>query len=138
MTITQAAWAGTAVFGATAVAAAAVADSPLEAVAFVVAVAMFMAGCLAFVAAYTQAVRRSREVAIGIAQLFFLSGGVAPPDVQRSLLGAFGVQVAIGLGTAIARPYSSLAAGTLAPVYGLGLCGLWAARYGAFPPRPQK
>jgi hypothetical protein len=138
MTIVQAAWAGTAVFGATAVAAAAFPDGPLETMAFIVAVGLFLAGCLAFVAAYTQAVRRSREAAIGIAALFFLSGGVAPPDVRRSLLGAFGAQIAIGLGTAIARPYSSLAAGTLAPIYGLGLCGLWAARYGVFPPRPRK
>ena len=138
MNITKASWVGTAVFVVTAVAAAAFADGPLETVAFVVAVAMFLAGCLAFVLAYTQAVRRSREVTIGIAQLFFLSGGVAPADVRRSLLGAFGLQVAVGLGTAIARPYSSLAAGTLAPIYGLGLCGLWASRHGVFPPRPRK
>ena len=42
----------------------------------------------------------------------------------------------VALGAAIARPYSSLAAGTLTPLYGLALCGLWAARYGTFPPRP--
>lgn len=138
MTITQASWAGTAVFGATSLAAAAVDGGPIRGVAFAVAVALFAAGCAAFVAAYAQAVRRSREAAIGIAELFFLSGGVAPADVRRSLLGSFALQVAIGLGAAIARPYTSLAAGTLVPVYGLGLCGLWAARSGIFPPRQPK
>lgn len=136
--VVRASWVGTAVFGVTAGAAAVAGDGSLEIVAFVVAVALFLAGCVAFAVAYTRAVRRSREVAIGIADLFFLSGGVAPPGVRRQLLGALGVQLAIGLGTAIARPYSSLAAGTLAPVYGLGLCGLWASRYGVFPPRPRQ
>ncbi len=133
--IRRAAWLGTAAQGVTSAAAAAVPEAPFEVTAFVVAVALFLAGCVLFVAAYTQAVRRSREVVIGVAQLFFLTADSAPPDVRRSLLGAFGLQVALALGAAIARPYSSLAAGTLAPVFGLGLCGLWAARYGTFPPR---
>ncbi len=34
------------------------------------------------------------------------------------------------------RLYSPLAFGFLVPVYGLGLCGLWGARYGTFEPRP--
>src|SRR5205085_792109 len=33
---------------------------------------------------------------------------------------------------------TAVAAGAFAPIYGLGLCGLWAARYGVFPPRPRK
>ena len=140
MTIVKASAVGTAAFTVSALAGAAVGGGPLRAAAFVVAVALFAAGCVAFVAAYTQAVTRSREVAIGIGELFFLSGGVAAaaPGVKRALLWSLVVQVAVALGTAIARPYTSLAAGTLAPVYGLGLCGLWAARYGAFPPRPPK
>jgi hypothetical protein len=32
--------------------------------------------------------------------------------------------------------YSPLAFGILVPVFGLGLCGLWGARYGTFEPRP--
>jgi hypothetical protein len=71
---------------------------------------------------------------IAVTSLFFLSGS-APAPVRRSLLGAFGVQVVVAFATAIARPYTSLAAGTLVPVYGIGLCGLWAARYGTFKPR---
>jgi hypothetical protein len=102
-----------------------------------VAVLLFLAGCVAFAAGYARAVRRSREDLIGVAELFFLGAGVAPPEVRRLMLGAMGVQLAVALGTAIARPYSSLVAGTLVPVYGLGMCGLWASRHGTFPPRPE-
>jgi hypothetical protein len=37
--------------------------------------------------------------------------------------------------TSAVRPFSSLAFGVLVPVSGLGLMGLWGARYGTFPPR---
>lgn len=136
MTIRQATWWGTALFAVTSVAAVAVPDPPFEIPAFVVAVGLFLVGCVAFFVAYAGAVQRSRTDLIGVADLFFLTGKVAPPGTRRSLLGAFGLQVAVALGAAIARPYSSLAAATLAPVYGLGMCGLWAARHGTFPPRP--
>ena len=138
MTIVRAAWWGTGLFLATAIAAVAVPEAAVEVPAFVVAVGLFLIGTGAFFAAYTAAVRRSRQDLIGVTDLFFLAGGVAPPAVKRNLLGALAAQVAIALGSAIARPYSSLAAGTLVPVYGLGLCGLWAARHGTFPPRPAE
>lgn len=135
MTIPRASWWGTALFAVTAVLAAVAPDPPFEVPALAVAVLLFLAGCVSFAAAYARAVTRSRHELIGVAQLFFLSGGIAPPDVRRSLLGAFAVQVAVALGTAIARPYSSLAAGTLVPMFGLGLSGLWASRHGTFPPK---
>ena len=125
-------WWGTAVFAATAVAAV-VADAARP-VASAVAFALFGAGCVAFVAAYLRAVRRSREEQIAVASLYLLSGST-PRQVRRSLMGALAVQVVVALATALARPYTSLAAGTLVPVYGLGLCGLWAARHGTFPLR---
>ena len=130
--IRRASWWGTAVFGLTAVAA--VLARPLRPVALVVAVFLFAAGCVGFGAAYVRGVRRSRSDRVTVAGLYLLSGS-APSDVRRSLLGALGVQIVLALATAIARPYTSLAAGTLVPVFGLGLCGLWAARHGAFPPR---
>ena len=55
--------------------------------------------------------------------------------MRRRLLGSFAVEVAVALATAGARPFTSLAFGLLVPVYGLGLAGLWAARYGTFGPR---
>jgi len=106
----------------------------LEGVAFAVAVLLFLAGCALFIAAYARGVARSRTDEVAVTTLFLMAGGVTP-GARRSLLGSLAVQVVVGLGTAIARPYTSLAAGVLVPMYGLGLCGLWAARHGTFPPR---
>ncbi len=130
--IRRASWWGTGVFTVTALAAVAV--SELRPVAVVVDAALFAAGCVAFAAAYLRGLGRSRSERVAVTGLYFLSES-APPEVRRSLLGSLAVQVIVALATAIARPYTSLAAGTLVPMYGLGLCGLWAARHGAFPPR---
>jgi hypothetical protein len=132
MAIRRASWWGTAVFSVTALAAVLVPD--LEAVAFAVSVALFVAGCVLFAAAYLRAVGRSRTDQIGVINVYLLAGS-APAPVRSSLLGSLAVEVVVALGAAIARPYTSLAAGTLVPVYGLALCGLWAARHGTFPPR---
>ena len=133
--IRRAAWYGTAAFAVTAVTATVV--DALQPLALVVDVVLFLAGCVAFVAAYLRAVNRSRTDSIAVTSLFFLAGS-APPAVRRSLLGALAAQVVLALATAIARPYTILAAGTLVPLYGLGLCGLWAARHGSFPRRPSE
>ena len=125
-------WSGTALFAATA--AMAVVAEGLRPVASVTAFGLFGAGCVAFAAAYLRAVGRSREEQITVASLYFMSGS-APREVRRGLMGALTVQVVVALATALVRPYTSLAVGTLVPVYGLGLCGLWAARHGTFPPR---
>ncbi|MFN2606286.1 MAG: hypothetical protein ABR511_00105 [Acidimicrobiales bacterium] len=134
LAIRRASWAGTAAFAATAVAASFLPS--LEAVAFAVAVALFLAGCVLFFAAYARGVGRSRNDEVAVTSLFLLAGS-APSPVQWSLLGSLGAEVGVALGTAIGRPYTSLAAGTLVPLYGLALCGLWAARHGAFPPRHE-
>ena len=133
--IRQAAWAGTAVFVVTAVAAA-IAPSTFKAVALAVAGALFAGGCTVFLWAFFIVAGRSRTARMELAQVWFLSGAPTPPAVRRSLLAALAVQVVAGLATAAARPYTSLAAGVLVPMWGLGLCGLWAARHAAFPPRP--
>ena len=130
----KAAWYGTALFGATAVPATLI--EALDPLALVVDVGLFVAAFVLFVAAYARAVGPSRTDSIAVTSLYFLAGS-APSDVRRSLLGALAVQVVIALATAIARPYTILAAGTLVPLYGLGLCGLWAARHGTFPPREE-
>jgi len=125
---------GTALFVAAAVAAATAPDS-LGRPALVLDVVLFTAGVAAFAAGYLRGVDRSRREVVSIGGLFFLTAGVAPPPVRRDLLGALAVQVVAGLATTIVRPYTDLAAGVLVPMYGLGLCGLWAARHGSFPPR---
>ena len=133
--ITRASWVGTAAFTLTAVAAA-VAPSALKPPALVVAVTLFAAGCGVFLWALVLVAGRSRTEAVELAQVWFLTGPSTPRGVRRSLLGALAVQVAVGLATAAARPYTSLAAGVLVPMWGLGLCGLWSARHATFPPRP--
>ena len=131
--IVRASWIGTAAFGATSGVAAVL--KAFDVVALVVALALFVAGTVAFVAAYARAVSRSRTEQIGVLALFFLEGQVAPTPVRRLLLGSFLVEVLVAVGLAAARPNTSLAFGILVPVYGLSLAGLWGARYGSFRAR---
>jgi hypothetical protein len=133
--VRRASWVGTAVFVVTAVAAA-IAPSTFEPVALVVAVALFAGGCAVFLWAFFVVAARSRTDQMELTEIWFLTGSPTPREVRRSLLGALGVQVVVALATAGARPYTSLAAGVLVPMWGLGLCGLWAARHASFPPRP--
>lgn len=132
--IRRASWIGTAAFVVTAIAAA-VAPSAFEPVALVVAIVLFAGGCGVFLWSLIVAAGRSRTDQLELAQIWFMTGPPTPREAKRSLLGALAVQVVVALATAGARPYTSLAAGVLVPMWGLGLCGLWAGRYGTFPPR---
>jgi hypothetical protein len=132
--IVQASWAGTAVF-TVASALGVVAPQPFSGVSSVVSVALFGAGCVVFVAAFLYAVRRSRTDDITVAMLFFLMGGGTPRPVRRHLLASLAVEVVVAVAAATARPFTSQATSILAPMWGLSLCGLWAARHGRFKPR---
>jgi hypothetical protein len=109
-----------------------------------VSIALFVVGCGAFLVAYARAIRRSRTAEIGIGGLYFLAGSTAPRPVKFPMLGALAAQIVVALATAGARPFTSLAYGILAPVFGIGLNGLWSSRYGRFgarvvePSRPVK
>ena len=109
------------------------APDPLAVSVAVFDLLLFALGVLAFVRTLLTAAQRSREEELSVAGIWFLQGS-APNDVRTWLLGALAVQVVVGIGTAMARP-DPLAFGTLVPVFGLGLCGLWAVRSGTFPPR---
>ena len=63
--------------------------------------------------------------------------GRTPPDPPRARI-ATAVEVVAVVAAASIRPYSEVAFGILAPMFGLGLMGMWGGRYGAFPPRPLK
>jgi len=132
--IVRAAVGGTALFTVLSVLAAVTDADALVVVTVVVDLALFLVGCLAFVLTLLRAAARSRTDELTLPGLWWLSGS-APAPVRRALLGAFGVEVAVGLATASARPFTGLAFGVLAPVFGLGLAGLWGARLGTFPPR---
>jgi len=123
----------TAVFVLTAVAG--VADpqglaGPLVAVS----IALFAVGIVTMLMAFARAVERSRSRAIGIGGLYFAAGS-APARVRRELLGLLAVQVAVGLAAAGLRVFTAVAFATLVPVFGIGMTGLWCARYGVFEPR---
>ena len=126
---------GTAVFTVLAVMAL-VADGVIP-VFVVVSLLLFAGGTLAFLVAFLRAVDRSRTESIGVGGLFF-GAGAAPGRVQALLLSSLGVEVVVAITAAAIRPYTAIAFGTLAPMWGLGLAGLWVARHGWFPPRPPE
>lgn len=125
---------GTAAFVATAAAAAVFLRPVVQAPAVVVAGGLFVGGCAAFAWGFLAAVRRSRTETVELSSLFFLKHSAAP-DVRRTLLGLLAVQVVTAIVTASVRPFTSLAFGVLAPVWGLGLVTLWSGRYGRFATR---
>jgi hypothetical protein len=131
--IIRASWVGTAVFTVVAVIATIDPDS-LGAPAVIVSLVLFAAGSIAMFWAFLIAVQRSRVDAIGIGGLYF-GAGSAPKPVQRQLIASWAVQVLVAVVTASIRVFTSLAFGILVPVWGLGLAGLWCARYGEFSPR---
>jgi hypothetical protein len=131
--IINASWIGTGVYVATAVIATVFPDG-FGVPALIVSVSLFFIGCIAFFWAYAVAVQRSRTDLIGIGGLYFLAG-TAPKVVRVRLLSSLAVQVVVAIVTSSIRLYSALAFGFLVPVFGLGLCGLWAVRSGTFPPR---
>ncbi len=99
---------------------------------------MFLAGCVAFVWAFLKGVGRSRYEAVTMGALFWLTDGVAPARVRRSLRAIFGVQVVVAVVVALIHPFTPLAFGTLAPIYGLGLIALWAALHAEFPAKEEE
>lgn len=121
--------------------AAIVFSQPWKSIAVAVSLLCFTVGVVTFLWGYWTAVQRSREDEIGVAVLYFLMDGVAPLPVSRLMNWLLGVQCAVALGTALARPStdgkpgSTLAFGILVPMLGLGLSGLWGAIHGTFRPR---
>jgi hypothetical protein len=122
-------WVANAVFLVTTVPAAAGVDA-FEGTAIVVALALFFASLAVFAYAFVLAAARSADGDnVAVANLFFLQGS-APRPVQRQFLAMFGVCAVIACATVVWAPF-----GILVPMLPVGLAGLWAARYGTFPPR---
>ena len=131
----KAAWAGVAVQALAAATALAVAAGRGPHV--VVCVFLALGGLVASALAFVRAVARSRTDLVDVAGLFLLLGS-APRHTRRWLWGAVATQTTLGVATAAARPYTSLAFGVLTPLWAYGLTVWWNARYGAFPPRPRR
>ena len=86
--------------------------------------------------AFFIAVNRSRVDAIGVGGLYF-GAGSTPRVVRWHLLGATTMQLVAGIVTASIRPFTPLAFGTLVWIFGIGMMGLWTARYGEFEPTDE-
>lgn len=128
--IIVAGWVANAVFAATAIPVAAGVDD-LIGPAIAVALLLFVVSVVVFVYAFALALARSsRGDDVAVANLFFLQGS-APKPVKRQFLWMFLVCLAVTAGTAAWEPF-----GVLVPMLPVGLAGMWAARYGVFPPRP--
>ncbi len=125
-------WAGTAVSCATSILNALTGDRNHYLLSAAPALVMLLLGSVIFAWAFLVAVERSRTEQIDVVGLFFLVG-CAPRRVQVTMLASVAVQTVVPLAVAIARPFTAFA--VLAPVWSLGLAGLWGARHGTFPPR---
>jgi hypothetical protein len=126
---------GTGALVATSIAAAAAPDT-FGAVHAALSVVLFAIGTAAMLWAYALGVSRSRTEMVSVPGLFFLTGDVAPPATRRTLVFATAIEVVVVVAAASIRPYSEVAFGILAPMFGLGLMAVWGGRYGEFPPRP--
>jgi hypothetical protein len=135
--IVKLAFAGTGLFLVTAIVGALVEGFPRN-LAAVVAFGLFVAGVIAFFAAYARAVSRSRVDNISVGALYLMLGS-APRGAQVRLLGCLALQLVVAIATSVAtsdvRPFTPLAFGLLVPMFGLACCGLWSAYHGVFPAR---
>lgn len=121
---------GTALFAVAAVASLLLPD--LLRIPFaVVSSALFVVGCVAFVWAYAVSIGRSRSEQISVAGIYGLSGS-APAGTRRWFHGVTLVQVVIAVISASLAPFTAQAFGILVPMLGVGLGGLWAAKFGVF------
>lgn len=129
----QAAWAATLLFTVTQIVGTVSPDGTPGLVAQVTSLVLFGVGSLVFVGAFVVAAGRSRDERITIAGVVWLTGA-APATVAWFLRGALVVQCAVALVTAGIRPFTAVAFGILAPMFGLGSLAWYGARHGAFAP----
>ena len=103
---------------------------------------LFAIGVACTLWAYVTALEKSRTQEVGVANLFLLTGKTAPPSIKRTMLVALAAQiVAAVIGASIGAAglekteLNALAFGVLVPMFGIGMNGMWAAKYGSYGPR---
>jgi hypothetical protein len=120
-------------------------ERPAQVAIGAVSMVLFAMGAGAALWAYVGALERSRTSEVGVANLYLLTGSVAPTPVKRTMSGLLGAQVLLAFAGAIigatglsGSQVNALAFGILVPMFGIGMNGLWAVRYGRFGPRIDK
>jgi hypothetical protein len=106
----------------------------LRGIAAVVSLAMFVAGLVVYVVAFVAGAHRSRTHELGIGSWFFLAGS-APKSIARWFRLLLAAQSVAGITAASIAPFTPVAFGVLAPIFGLSIMGLWGARHGTFARR---
>lgn len=108
----------------------------------VVSMILFTTGVVTTLWAYVSALELSRTREVGVANLFLLTGPTAPRPVKRTMTLALVVNVvvaitgaSIGIAGLADDDLNALAFGILVPMFGIGMNGMWSARYGSFGPR---
>jgi len=117
-------------------------DRWAQVVVIVVSLVLFAVGVAATLWAYARALDLSRVRNVGVANLYLLTGGTAPRGVKRLMSGALALQVvaaivgaSVGMSGLQESQLNPLAFGVLVPMFGIGMNGAWAARYGSYGPR---
>ena len=107
-----------------------------------VAAAVGTIGVVTFVWSYFSAVGKSRTAEIAVTQLYGVAGDVAPTPVKRTLRRALWTQVVVAVAVMVVgftrttpSQFNWAACAVIAPMFGLGLNGLWVAHHGTFGPR---
>jgi hypothetical protein len=122
-------WFANVLFAVSAIPVALGADDLLG-VAIGVSLLLFLVSVAVFVYAFMLGLARSSQGDnVAVANLFFLQGS-APKPIRWRFLWMFVVCLTITVGTVAWEPF-----GVLVPMLPVGLAGMWAARYGVFPPR---
>ena len=118
------------------------AESFAQVLIAVVSIVLFAIGIATSLWAYTTALERSRTQEVGVANLYLLTGPTAPKDEKRWMSAALAVQVvaavvgaSVGVTGLQQGDVNALAFGVLVPMFGIGMNGAWAARYGSYGPR---
>ena len=99
-------------------------------------------GLVCFAGSYFRAVGRSREHEISVSQLYAVAGSVASRSVKRRLQWCLWAQIIVAVVAMVAgfsrtkpNEFNWAACIIAAPLFGLGLNGMWVATHGTFGPR---
>lgn len=117
-------------------------ERPMQIAVGAVSMVLFAVGAFTALWAYVSALERSRTDEVGVANLYLLTGRTADPRTKRAMSAALAAQVVVAFAGAIigatglrGSQVNALAFGILVPMFGIGMNGRWAVRYGRFGPR---